>query len=904
MKWFLICLLICPQLCFSQIADTLNGFETKISGEEINYFSPLHQFARTALLTRMNGEMPTSFLSPVYSGTREMVCYEFLLGHSTGTSSGERHFDISLNDKKLFTITTPMKKKGKFELEGKGENTCSYHFIFNEYDANADAFGKLFITVPASMVNQKAAFTITGEKENSRDWLMIFMYKKGLKILAQPTNLVTFKESKRQLNVFVDNPYPSASLEMRSKAGSFQSNLQTGYNKIDIAAYPIHFSGPDTIQFIVNRSDTIYRTLELKPVKNFVFCIIHHSHNDIGYSNLQTEVEEIQNNNIGTAIHWINANKNATEKPIWHIESLWAVENFLRVATPDEKKNFVNAVKSGQLVLSSNYANILTGLCQQEEANWIFEYAKKLEKQYGFHIRNGMITDIPGISYSGLLAYVNNDIPYLSLGPNYVESLPDKGDRVGAVMREQGDKVFYWKPNMHSDKKLLVWTAGKGYSFFHGIADSEKEQAWEKRISDYCNELTEKNYPYDLVQLRYTKYSDNGPVDTELNSFVEHWNKKYITPKLRICSVNDLFSEFEKKYGSFIPVVTGEISPYWEDGAYSTAIEEIQNRELAMKTIAMEKFAKANGRLADKKEQFYLLHKNIVMFHEHTWGAWSSISDPETFFTKEQWRIKKQFVDSAQWYYDQLAAALHFQYNKPVSDIKNNLRIANYSIDKLHGGIETITIDGKNIVSSTSPYKFFEPVYALGINPTKFFHAVDVIINAKEDSPDKKITEVIGTLPSMAHYTVVYTLFRKEGRLVCHYIFDKIAEKEKESFHIALPFSFDHSELEYGNDTYRIRFGPDQLPGSNKDFICVEKNLWLHSGDIVAKISSPDICPYEVGSIIDETKTNGVKIWKAVNDNTSNLFLYVFNNYWHTNYKAYQEGHFDFEVELSFSKRK
>jgi hypothetical protein len=28
--------------------------------------------------------------------------------------------------------------------------------------------------------------------------------------------------------------------------------------------------------------------------------------------------------------------------------------------------------------------------------------------------------------------------------------------------------------------------------------------------------------------------------------------------------------------------------------------------------------------------------------------------------------------------------------------------------------------------------------------------------------------------------------------------------------------------------------------------------------------------------------------------------LYVFNNYWHTNYKASQSGVFDFEVELSF----
>src|SRR5215831_18170055 len=107
---------------FSQLADTINGFENKIKGEEINYFSPLHQFAKTALLTRMNGEMPISWQSPVYAGKKNMVVYEFLLGHSTGTSKADRHFDVWLNDQKILTITTPMKKKGNYVLNGKGEN--------------------------------------------------------------------------------------------------------------------------------------------------------------------------------------------------------------------------------------------------------------------------------------------------------------------------------------------------------------------------------------------------------------------------------------------------------------------------------------------------------------------------------------------------------------------------------------------------------------------------------------------------------------------------------------------------------------------------------------------------------------------------------------------------------------
>jgi alpha-mannosidase len=415
MKYFFIFLLFKSMQGYSQPADTLNGFLQKVKGEEINYFSPLHQFAKTALLTRVNGEMPISWESPAYKGNNQTVTYQFLMGHSTGTSSGDRHFEVSLNDQKLFTITTLMKKRGSYSIKGSGENNTSFLFIPEEYDVNGDAFGKLFITIPAGLVKEKARFTINGQNENSRDWLMIFMYQKGLKVIIQPTNLVTRKENKRQLNIFIDNPYPSHSpVVIKTKSETFHASLQTGYNKLNFAAYPPGLTGIDTVQIIIAGKDTVLTPVNLTTIRNYVFNIIHHSHNDIGYSNLQTEVELIQNRNIRDAMGWISSHTNSIQKPIWHIESLWAVENFLRTASVTEEKQFTDAVKKGQLVLSANYANILTGLCQPEELNWMVEYAKQLEKKYGLHISNAMITDIPGISRSGLLSYVNNDIPYLS----------------------------------------------------------------------------------------------------------------------------------------------------------------------------------------------------------------------------------------------------------------------------------------------------------------------------------------------------------------------------------------------------------------------------------------------------------------------------------------------------------
>jgi hypothetical protein len=54
----------------------------------------------------------------------------------------------------------------------------------------------------------------------------------------------------------------------------------------------------------------------------------------------------------------------------------------------------------------------------------------------------------------------------------------------------------------------------------------------------------------------------------------------------------------------------------------------------------------------------------------------------------------------------------------------------------------------------------------------------------------------------------------------------------------------------------------------------------------------------ETNGMIDETLTNGVKTWKKEEQTPNDLFLYVFNNYWHTNYKASQEGRIEFDVVL------
>jgi hypothetical protein len=80
----------------------------------------------------------------------------------------------------------------------------------------------------------------------------------------------------------------------------------------------------------------------------------------------------------------------------------------------------------------------------------------------------------------------------------------------------------------------------------------------------------------------------------------------------------------------------------------------------------------------------------------------------------------------------------------------------------------------------------------------------------------------------------------------------------------------------------------------------VSEQVVIQNQALRINIKAPKLALYEVGTLTNENLVNGQKVWKKSNKNFTNLFLYVFNNYWHTNYKASQSGEFDFEVELSF----
>jgi len=436
--------------------------------------------------------------------------------------------------------------------------------------------------------------------------------------------------------------------------------LKSGYKVIEGFAPLVTKPTPVEVDVKVASQSIGKKTVTIKPVRKWEIYLLHHSHVDIGYTHVQTEVERM---------HWryfeqvIELAKKTADYPPgsrfkWNVEVLWAVDSYLKQASKEKREQFIEAVRKGWIALDALYGNELTALCRPEELVRLVDYAQKLRQRYDFTINSAMITDVPGYTWGIVPVLAQSGVKYFSVGPN-------RGHRIGYTLSSWGDKPFYWE-SPSGKRKVLCWVAGEGYSLFHaGRLDGG-------RLFEYLKRLEKSEYPYDMLQVRYSIGGDNGPPDPGLSEFVKNWNEKYAYPKLVVATASEMCREFERRYGDRIPRARGDFTPYWEDGAGSSASETSMNRAAAERLVQAETLWAMLNPARYPAEDFYKAWREVILYDEHTWGAHCSISQPDSDFTKAQWKIKQAFALEADAQSHKLlntALAGHRSKSKKVSTV-------------------------------------------------------------------------------------------------------------------------------------------------------------------------------------------------------------------------------------------
>ena len=413
--------------------------------------------------------------------------------------------------------------------------------------------------------------------------------------------------------------------------------LSTGKNTVELEIPAVERIMEVAVRLEAGGKTLAEKTVSLAPVRPWTLYYLPHSHVDIGYTHVQTDVMKRQWEHLDLAIDLAEKTADYPQgaRFKWNVEVLWAVDSFLKQAPQEKKKRFVAAVRRGVIGIDALYGNELTGLCRPEELMRLFDCANRLRREYGFEIDSAMISDVPGYTWGMAPALSQNGIKYFSVGPNHCH-------RIGYTLDAWGDKPFYWV-GPAGKNKVLFWMDGKGYAWY--LYDRGLN---EEKIFKYLDKLIEQNYPYDMVQVRYTIGADNGPPDPELPEFVRAWNAKYEWPKIEISTTSPMMRRFEQRWGDKLPEMSGDFTPYWEDGAASTARETAQARGASDRLVQAEALWAMLRAKDYADEDFYAAWRNVMLYNEHTWGAHCSISRPDDPFTKSQWAIKRNFAVDAE----------------------------------------------------------------------------------------------------------------------------------------------------------------------------------------------------------------------------------------------------------------
>lgn len=626
-----------------------DGYASTIRGEAFGYHSA-HPTSRASLLVRSldstNSAQWTS--SPVVAAPDGGGHVAFLAAMDVA-DPGETpvRFWVTLNGTRRFALPQPSAAGDRWRVTGGDGITLRFRRLLT--DKFGDVHGVFTLDVPSAVAPVGAPVTIQvqGESVGRMSWFILYTVSMRPTVSAHGEQMLTREGAQLMQTVRLDawNPFDTATVTVAvNGTPRLTTRLEAGRATVRVNIPAVQ--KPSTVSLAVSTASAQadLGTVPVWPVVPRELHLINHSHLDIGYTDVHSRVLNKHWRALDSAIAFSARSRGnpSAARFRWNVEGLWPLEGYLATRPAGDTARILAAVRTGELTLNALYANLMTGLSGSEELLHLTEYARRLRRERGVVITTATTSDVPGFTWGMVPALAQAGIRYLSSGPNYMPGPSYDGDRIGRTLAAWGDHPFWWiGPNGRD--RVMVLVAGRGYSWVGGWPAGRITLDDASVMSEYMDTLRTRRYPYEVVQVRYAIGGDNGFPDGQLAEVVRRWNERFVSPRLVISSLPQLFATMEQRYGATLPIVRGDLTGYWEDGAVSTAAEQAMTRASAARLVQAGTLASLRGvPLASAARSG--AWRSVLLWSEHTWGADRSISDPDAPETQAQWSLKRQFA--------------------------------------------------------------------------------------------------------------------------------------------------------------------------------------------------------------------------------------------------------------------
>ncbi|MBX3062727.1 MAG: hypothetical protein KF726_07115 [Anaerolineae bacterium] len=386
--------------------------------------------------------------------------------------------------------------------------------------------------------------------------------------------------------------------------------------------------------------------------------LVPHTHHDIGYTHIPEVCLRMHERYIHEALRLCEADL-LDESPAafrWTIETSLPLLNYLRKASEVDVHRLQRLVQRGRIAVTAAYAH-MTQLIGAEEYIRYFYPLRALREQYHLPVSVLQHGDINGLSWGSvpLMREAGLDSLVMALNPDH-----------GRAPFEQ-PSAFYWEGQDGS--RVLVWL-----NLFYSLANNPwaltagRIDAAQAPIRTLVERLEARDdYPFDFVIVHSAE--DNMLPNNKLSSAVRQWNAAGLEPPLRIVTIDQALERTRvQAHPDLLPTVRGEWADWWANGhgssAYEVAVSRIARSELRVAETA-DVLGQLSGAVAheailpgflpitnwyrsgntpsareDRLPRIDAAYHDLLLFEEHTWGTFETITLPFSLFTQTHWNSK------------------------------------------------------------------------------------------------------------------------------------------------------------------------------------------------------------------------------------------------------------------------
>lgn len=368
--------------------------------------------------------------------------------------------------------------------------------------------------------------------------------------------------------------------------------------------------------------------------------VIHHSHTDIGYTDLQEKIVYTHIDYIRQAVKTVHGGKQdeCGTSFKWNCETAFCVERFLEESCADEKKAFFDAVKAGNIGISAVYLNF-TDLVDMNILDKRTAQLKAVFAREGFSVNTAMTADVNGVSLGTLDMFLKNGIDFFYMNIHCHH---------GMYPLYKNQCPFFWENN--TGKRLLVWN-GEHYNLgnvlglaYNKAADCmppenkpcsvNDAQDFEKAVENlkaktdaYIKQCRDNGYAYDFIPVSVSGvFSDNAPPNPGIALLIEAFNKRYGN---EICfemvTLQQLYEKIKDKTAD-APVYKGDLTDWWAHGVGSIP-DAVKHYKEAQRTYELCSRLDPDGKIC-KSEYTRDAEDALLLFAEHTYGHSAAVTDP------------------------------------------------------------------------------------------------------------------------------------------------------------------------------------------------------------------------------------------------------------------------------------